>query len=256
LPISTRCFCSSRMSIFRVAVPALAAIAAAVQSLTKSREAAAALFAQPQAAIPLLQKAYAAATGQAKVQYALVLGVMGDGTGVETLMEEVRRAEAWDAGWNYKGMGQFGNALSPLDATIVALGRTRDRRAVPVIVEKLKLLTAKDAFSHHRAVGLAMELIGDPAGAQPLAELLAQPGMTGHAHPTIDVAIESETPGGTNAEQSRRESIRELALARALYRCGDPTGLGKKILESYQQDLRGHLARHAQAVLEAGKGGR
>jgi hypothetical protein len=29
--------------------------------------------------------------------------------------------------------------------------------------------------------------------------------------------------------------------------------VGKKILESYTQDLRGHLARHAQAVLQAGR---
>jgi hypothetical protein len=40
-------------------------------------------------------------------------------------------------------------------------------------------------------------------------------------------------------------------LARALFRCGDYQGVGKKILESYTQDLRGHLARHAQAVLQS-----
>ena len=60
-------------------------------------------------------------------------------------------------------------------------------------------------------------------------------------------------PGGTNAEQTRRESLRELMLARALYRCGDYNGLGRKILETYTHDLRGHLARHAQAVLDEGK---
>jgi hypothetical protein len=41
-----------------------------------------------------------------------------------------------------------------------------------------------------------------------------------------------------------------LLLARALYRCGDYQGVGRKILETYAQDLRGHLARHAQAVLK------
>jgi hypothetical protein len=40
--------------------------------------------------------------------------------------------------------------------------------------------------------------------------------------------------------------------ARALYRCGDHDGLGEKILKQYTQDLRGHLARHAQAVLKEG----
>jgi hypothetical protein len=42
-------------------------------------------------------------------------------------------------------------------------------------------------------------------------------------------------------------------LARALYRCGDYDGVGRKILEAYTHDLRGHFARHAKAVLEAGK---
>ncbi|HYW79849.1 MAG TPA: hypothetical protein VE890_09750, partial [Thermoguttaceae bacterium] len=59
-----------------------------------------------------------------------------------------------------------------------------------------------------------------------------------------------ETPGGTNAEQTRRVSLRELMLARALYRCGDYEGLGEEILRTYTKDLRGHLARHAKAVLE------
>jgi hypothetical protein len=38
-------------------------------------------------------------------------------------------------------------------------------------------------------------------------------------------------------------------LARALYRCGDDQGLGRKILQQYAQDLRGHYARHALAIL-------
>ncbi len=146
-------------------------------------------------------------------------------------------------------MGQFGNAMSPLDVQIVALGRAGDRSAVPAILEKLRLLTAKSEFSHHRAVGLALELLSDPAAAGPLAELLAQPGMSGHVQSTIQAAIEQETPGGTSAEQTRRESVRELLLARALYRCGDQHGLGAQILTAYTHDLRGHLARHARAVL-------
>jgi len=37
---------------------------------------------------------------------------------------------------------------------------------------------------------LALELIRDPSAAEPLAELLAKPGMTGHAHKDIQAAIE------------------------------------------------------------------
>jgi hypothetical protein len=228
-------------------------LAAAVEGLKKGPEAAAAVFAQPDEGLPLVRAAYSEARGKDRVTYATVLALLGDAAGLDALVAEVRGTPQWDAGWNYKGMGQYGNALSPLDGLIVALGRTKDRRAVPAILEKLRLLSAKDEFSHHRAAGLALELIGDPAAAAPLAELLAQPGMSGHVHQTIAEAIQRETPGGTNAEQTRRESLRELLLARALFRCGDYRGVGKKILESYTHDLRGHLARHAQAVLEAGK---
>jgi hypothetical protein len=69
-------------------------------------------------------------------------------------------------------------------------------------------------------------------------------------HTDVNVAKELGTAGGTNAERTRRESLRELMLARALYRCGDDQGLGAKVLQGYTQDLRGHFARHAQAVLE------
>jgi len=47
--------------------------------------------------------------------------------------------------------------------------------------------------------------------------------------------------------------LRELYLARALYRCGDYEGLGKKILKEYARDLRGHYARHAQTILKEKK---
>jgi len=226
-------------------------IAAAVEGLKAGRPGAAVILAHPQKALPLLRRAYNAAAGKDKLVYARALGVMGDAAGLDTLLAEVRAAAKWDKGWNYRGMGQFGTALSPLDNLIVAIGRTRDLRGVPVVLEKAALLTAGHDFSHHRAVGLALELIGRPDCARPLAELLARPGISGHVHTNIEIARQRGTPGGITAEATRRESLRELLLARALYRCGDHQGIGKKILQSYTKDLRGHLARHARAILEA-----
>ena len=225
------------------------ALAKAVESL-KQGHGAAALMTDPQRAIPLLKKAYQQAEPQHRLIYAKTLAVLGDNTGLEDLLKTVTSAEKWDKGWNYRGMGQFGSALSELDTIIIALGRTGDRRALPAILEKARLLDASVEFSHHRAVGLACELIGDPQAAPVLAEVLQKPGMMGHAHTSIEIARKLGAPGGTNAETTRRESLRELMLARALYRCGDHNGLGKRILEEYTRDLRGHLARHAKAVLE------
>jgi hypothetical protein len=228
-------------------------IAQAVEEL-KAGKGAAAILAEPARALPLVKSAYAGATGKDKLTYGRMLAVLGDATGLETLLAEVERLDRWDEGWNYRGMGQYGNAFSPLDVEIVALGRARDRRALGAIFKKLDLLTARSDFSHHRAVALALELIGDPAAARPLADLLARPGMSGHAHLSIEAALERQSPGGVNAVESRRESLREVVLARALYRCGDYQGRGQKILETYSRDLRGHLARHAQAVLKAESG--
>ncbi|MEE8450300.1 MAG: FAD-dependent oxidoreductase [Thermoguttaceae bacterium] len=226
--------------------------AEAAESFKDGHTGASVLLTDPARALPLLGRAFVNAEPEHRLAYAKALCTLGGSTGVETVVAEVRAAGQWDSGWNYRGMGQFGSAMSPLDNLIVALGRSRDRSAVPAVLEKVELLTAEHDFSHHRAVGLALELIGEPAAAKPLADLLAKPGMRGHVHASVDVAIERETPGGTNAEQTRRVSLRELMLGRALYRCGDHEGIGEEILQAYTKDLRGHLARHAKAVLEAG----
>ena len=208
------------------------------------------IFARPDAALPLLRQAYSAPEGGRKGLVAFVLAMLGDGTGVGTLMAEVRATPKWDRGWNYSG-GRY--TLSALDTKIVALGRTGRKEALPPILEKVALLTARDAFSHHRAVALALEAIGDPEAARPLFDLLQKPGMMGHVHSSVEIARKRAVgdrgrwPGGT-----RRDSLRELALARALYRCGDHQGLGEKLLRAYTSDLRGHFARHAAAVLESG----
>jgi hypothetical protein len=168
---------------------------------------------------------------------------------VETLIAAVRKKTEWDEGWDYRGMGQFGAALSPLDVLVIQLGMTKDQRAIPAILEKVASLDARKAFSHHRAVARALELLAHPAGARPLAMLLDNDGMTGHVHSSVAIAKERGGGPNTNAVRARRESLRELLLARALYRCGDYQGKGERILQAYTNDLRGHLARHAHAVL-------
>jgi len=206
------------------------------------------LLTQPCRAVSLLKEAYVCAeTEDAKVVYAHVLGMLGDSTGLTSLIAAARSLK-WDDGWNFTGMGQFGTAQSRLDSYLVALGRTHDSRAIPPILEKLAELTPASEFSHCRAVALALETLGDPAGARPLAELLAKPGMTGHAIATIEQALETATKD-PNDTATRNTALRELVLARALYRCGDYHGLGKEILTQYAHDLHGLYAWHAQAVL-------
>ena len=99
---------------------------------------------------------------------------------------------------------------------------------------------------------MALESLGDTATAEPLARLMAMPGIRGHAFTDISRA-RLETPNNPVDTTTRNKSLRELILARALYRCGDYEGLGEKILKEYASDLRAHYARHAGAVLQQKK---
>ncbi len=226
-----------------------AKIAQAVERVVNDFDGLEVVLAQLQDAMPLLMRAYEAAeTEKAKLAYAHILGMLGEPAGAGTLAEAVKSRD-WDKGWNYTGMGQYGASLSELDSLIVALGRTRSEQALDPVLEKVKQLNARSEFSHCRAVAIALETLGDASAAQPLAELLKKPGITGHAFTDIDAA-RNLTPPGPEDTLTRNRSLRELILARALYRCGDYKDIGKKILNEYAYDLRGHYARHAIAVLK------
>jgi len=222
--------------------------AQAVKSLVNDFEGLEIVLTQPKRALPLLQKVYKSAdSNQAKLTYAHILGMFGDATGSQTLLDAVASRQ-WDKGWNYTGMGQYGASLSELDSLIIALGRTRDKRALNVIFQKVEQLDERSEFSHCRAVAMALETLAVPAAAKPLAELLKRPGIIGHAFTDIRQAM-LRTPANPSDTTTRNCSLRELFLARALYRCGDYQGLGEKILKEYARDLRAVYRRHAQIVL-------
>ena len=204
-------------------------------------------------ALPLLRSAYETAQIQkSKLAYAHILGMLGESVGADVLAEAVRSRD-WDKGWNYTGMGQYGASLSELDSLIIALGRTRDKRALNPILEKVRQLDTGSEFSHCRAVAIALETLGDASAARPLAEFLSKPGVMGHAFTSIEEARRRTPPSDVDTK-TRNDSLRELILARALYRCGDCDGLGEKILKQYASDLRAHYARHASEVLHRKSG--
>lgn len=207
----------------------------------------------PDEAIPLLKRAFEKTEApDAKIIYARALALLGDATGEQVLLDRVRNHDGWDKGWNFKAYQQFGSPSSQLDKDIMMLGRLHSKAAVPVIIEKLNALKWDDDFSHHRACYLALEQIGDPSAAKALADHLKKEKMTGYAHLTIADAVRADRtdPKINLAEQSRRDSLREIGAARALLRLGDDEGIGRKIMETYAKDLRGHFARHAAGELQ------
>ena len=193
-----------------------------------------------------LKVAFASATGETRIAYAKLLGFMGERQVVPTLLERLQEINEWDAKIYQGSMAEYAHLPTPTDALILALGGTRDRHALPALLKKLDTLDPDVTLSHHRSLAKSLEQIGDPTAAEPLARLLNKPGIRGHVMTGLE-------PLTDKPPENRRRlgALREIVLARALYRCGDWEGLGEQILNEYRLDVRGLFARHAGAVLSA-----
>jgi hypothetical protein len=183
--------------------------------------------------------------------YAHVLAVLGDPVGEDELIAWVK-ANSWDATWT-EGLGSGANRM---EAYLLALGRAKSKKATPVIAEKIRELVKaqKPLNTSFRIVSLVSQMLGDPALAEPLAELLARPNISGHA---IKMGAEIPPVPGYDSRSSysqteKNEVPREVNLAAALYRVGDKDGKGETILKAYSDDPRGFYANYARRVLAGG----
>jgi len=228
------------------------ALAAAVSNGLVDLESTARVLAMPEKARPLLRHAlFESSTPEQRLRYAIVLALLGDGSGVPELVRAAEKAKTLDKGWNYRSGGQYGRSISPLDQIILALGWSGDRRAVTPILRLAKLLTSQSTFSHFRCIAMALERLHPSTAAPVLITLLDLPGVRGHALRRLRGVQELADGTSFGAVGPRREALREMFLARALVHCGDPTGLGRTILEGYVHDFRACFARHAGSVLAA-----
>ena len=237
------------------------ALDAAVKSLANGYRGLSQVMAEPSRALPRLRSAFATATGDRKVVLAHVLAMMGDGTGGRVLAEKLSEMD-WDEGWNYRGMHQFRRSVSWVDSYVIALGRARVEGGDTCIRRMADRLTPSSEYSHFRAVALALESFGGEENAACLGRLLSLPGVAGHAFdfkrdgaPAIrkwDVyPVDLKKDGPAIPDRERSDCLRELAVARALYRCGDDMGRGRAVLEAYAADPRKAYANHAKKVLSS-----
>ena len=213
---------------------------------------------EPERALAPLRRAHAAAPeGSAeRLIYAHVLGILGSPEGADDLISALK-VDRWDGGWEFKGMDQFGRSVSWLDSYMIALGRTKAKGAWSAVAPLAERLTAKDAYSHFRSVALAAESLADREAVPVLARLLQLPGVNGHSMKYVSGPVET-IPGYKYftqrnlgiADKERGDCLRELCLARVLYRLGDTQdGLGRRTLEAYAADPRRAYANHAKLVL-------
>lgn len=183
----------------------------------------------------------------ARQHFAFILGILGNASGFDALLQKVDETP-WDKGWNYTGMGQFGESMSPLDARVIALGRCKKSAALPVLKQKAAELESNTAFSHYRVLAEAFETIGDPAAAPILENLLNRPGIQGHAVTRNDQRLATAT-GDSNETRFRNAALIELHLASSLHRLAPENETAKQILQTYTRDLRSLFAAHAKRIL-------
>jgi len=216
------------------------------------------IVAHPRQAIPMLKRRHdSASTEDVKLAYAKILGILGDPTGAPTLIAAVDAHERWDKGVPLTSERKTGNTFSDLDRLVIALGFSRAPAAPEALLEKLEQLRPSDNLSHYKAISLALRHFHCPEAADPLAELLRQPGFAGHAtvEPVVKQKGVNEDKVATVAERlltqggSLNRAFKELIVAAMLYRCGDIDGKAKGILETYANDVHGHFARYAQQTL-------
>lgn len=206
--------------------------------------------------LPLIKKQFKNSTGKNKLHYALVLGMCGNTEGVESLLAELAGFTDWDEKIYQGSMADFAYLPTPIDAIILALGNSGDKSVIPQLLGLVEKLDTTVTLSHHRSLALALEKLSDPSAAKPIAQLLQKPGMQGHAMLNINDAFtqldnngQGPNPVKNSSYNKRTKALREIVLARALYKCGDYSEIGKNILENYRKDIRGLFARHASQIL-------
>jgi len=199
------------------------------------------VFIDPEKALGPLKKKLEANPNDTET--AITLAFLGDDSGRQLLIDTIV-ATPWDQGWDYRGMGQFGASMSPLDTMIVALASIGGDEET--ILAKLKTLKIDCSFSHIRAISLA--LIRNPimSASEGLEKVLEMPGAVGHAIQTYQDALNSNRPD-YNDNTLRNEQLKEVYLAKALATCNPGSQMARTILDAYIKGMQGLYAVFAGA---------
>ena len=223
--------------------------------VSESMKALAVIMAHPKRSVPLLREAYEQSSVQnERINYAKILAILGDNSGVPTLIAEVDAKTEWDEGYPYTAGRDIGNVFSDLDRLIIALGYSRDPRAMEPVLRKMDILEPTSVLSHYKAVTLALRHLRGPQAIRPLVKLLDKPGFRGHVVTNpVGNKFDAVRLSPRRSFDQLNAAFKEVIIATTLYQCGDYQNMGRMILEQYSQDVNGHFASFAQTIL-SGKG--
>ncbi|MDM5330541.1 FAD-dependent oxidoreductase [Neobacillus sp. CF12] len=203
--------------------------------------------------IPFLEKAYAGAEGTRKVRIAQALAMYGSPTGVPTLISEIinmlqgEQLPKRTADILYVTMPPDHGAMPDVCYLLYSLGLTRDKRSIKVWQRVADLLNPSEEdftdkmwgiFYYIHALCVGAEKLGVVDAVPFLKQLLSIPAISnqycyeGHQ---ADFFLE-------------RRALLELAIGRALARCGSSEGY--EILINYLDDVRSLLSKQAYTELK------
>jgi len=187
-----------------------------------------------------------------KLVYASILAILNNNMGWKVILDEVKSYSKWDEGWHFAAHG-YERRLSDLDFNIIKLGYTKAPEGLPTIIKKAGELITPDYFSHFRAIAVAFETMRSDKAVDVLENLLEKDEMQGYFVKDYEDALKKMDIKNFKHirpdDDLRNRELKEIFLARALYRCGDKNGLGKRILTNYAKGLNGIYAAHAWGVL-------
>lgn len=233
--------------------PSAQTIAAIANEPLRELATVAALMASPEhARTPLRARLNDNRDPESNVVVSRLLALSGDIDGIQAIADRLNNSP-WDEGlaldqWKKTDLG----GESCLDADIQVLVAAHAAPAMGAVLRKASELT-EPIFSHIRAICDYADVIRDKAFIPHLLRILQMPNVAGHdCH---DIQKEMEAMAAPTARLNpnnnpRNDAQRELYLARALYRCGDPEGIGEATLRRYASDIRTCYARFATNTLK------
>jgi len=203
--------------------------------------------------VPMLEAALDAARGDARVVLAKALAQYGSRAAVPVLLAETDRAfagltkvPARTSDINHAGFPPDIGAMPDASYLMYALGMTRDPRALPLWRRVAEILDPREEDFRHRYQGtfyyvdvicFATERLGDPE-AIPILEKL-------HSYATLRDQVARS--GFQPDYFFERQAMCELAIGKALSRCGSAKGYALVI--DYLEDNRAALAEQAHTHL-------
>ncbi len=202
--------------------------------------------------VPVLERALVSAEGEHRVRIAQALAKVGSQTGVPTLIAEIERhlaggtLPARDSHIRHTQLPPDQGAMPDVVYLIYALGVAQDRRSLVIWERVAELLDPTEENLRDRFKGVFYYVDATCFGAERLGDGAAIPLLkTIHARTTLRDQV---TRDGFQPDYfQERQAMLELAIGRALARCGSPEGL--EILIAYLEDNRALLAEQAHAAL-------